>query len=98
MTKTKTNAAAEEQQQQQQQRRLTELRVARSELTSGQQTGRHVHHRLSTGACFFPIPRTEAHAKLSKQVRHELLGHTATEEKKPTTIETRLDLDHSSTR
>ena len=76
-TTTKTNETVEEQQQQQQQqqqqRRITELRVARSELSSGQQTGRHVYHRLSPGACFFPIPRKEADAKISKQLRHELL-------------------------
>ena len=71
-TTTKTNETVEEQQQQQQ-RRITELRVARSELSSGQQTGRHVYHRLSPGACFFPIPRKEADAKISKQLRHELL-------------------------
>lgn len=72
-TTTKTNETVEEQQQQQQ-RRITELRVARSELSSGQQTGRHVYHRLSPGACFSPIPRTEAQAKISKQLRHELVN------------------------
>jgi hypothetical protein len=61
-------------QQQQQQDRISERRVAQTELVSGDTTGK-VYMRLSEGAVGFLIDRSKAKAEIATRLRQEILNN-----------------------
>jgi hypothetical protein len=68
------DTTVKQQQQQQQQDRISELRVAQTELVSGDTTGK-VYMRLSDGAVGFLIDRSKAKAEIATRLRQEILNN-----------------------